>query len=287
MHPRQLLEENLEVIDRVVLRVCRRSGLAAGEVDDFASAVKLALVENDYTILRRFEGRSSLATYLTIVIQRLLADHFVRIHGRWRPSQQAERLGPRAVLVEDLVGRQHRSIDEAAAMAAMTPREVSEIAARLPVRAPRAREVPLPPEEAVPLASRERSDAALEDRELRGMSVRTGTLLREAMAGWPAADRMLLRLRFESSLSIADIARVMNIPQRPLYRQFEALFERLRKMLAAAGIDPADAADLLAATDRIELDFGPAWKNAETWKNADAGRTKDAETVSGSEEERP
>jgi len=281
MHPRQLLEENVEVIDRIVLRVCRRGGLAAGEIDDFASAVKLALVENDYSILRRFEGRSSLATYLTIVIQRLLADHFTRMRGRWRPSQQAERLGPRAVLVEDLVGRQHRSIEEAAAIAAMTPREVADIAERLPVRAPRAREVPLPPEEVAPLASRERTDAPLQDRELRGVSARAGTLLRDAMAAWPPSDRLLLRLRFESSLSIADIARVMNTPQRPLYRQFETLFARLRNTLAAAGIDPAAAGDLLAATDRIELDFGAAWKNA------GASRTKEAETVRGSEEERP
>lgn len=281
MHPRELLEQSVEVVDRVILRVCRRSALAPGEIDDFASAVKLALVENDYRILRHFEGRSSLATYLTIVIQRLLADHFTRTHGRWRPSQQAERLGPRAVLVEDLVGRQHRSIEDAAAVASMTPREVADLTARLPLRAPRAREVPLPPEEIVPLASRDRADAELHDRELRGVSVRAGALLRDAMATWNATDRMLLRLRFESSLSIADIARLMNIPQRPLYRQFEALFERLRNTLAAAGIDPADAADLLAAADRIELDFGAAWKNPEP------RRTNESETERGSEEERP
>ncbi|HEX8407369.1 MAG TPA: hypothetical protein VF883_00770 [Thermoanaerobaculia bacterium] len=281
MHPRELLEQSVEVVDRVVLRVCRRSGMAAGEVDDFASAVKLALVENDYTILRRFEGRSSLATYLTIVIQRLLADHFTRLHGRWRPSQQAERLGPRAVLVEDLVGRQRRSIEDAAQLASMTTREVADIAERLPVRAPRAREVPLPPEQVVPLASRERTDGELHDRELRGVSARAGSLLRDAIGAWNATDRMLLRLRFESSLSIADIARLMNIPQRPLYRQFEALFERLRNTLAAAGIDPAAAADLLAAADRIELDFGAAWKNA------DPRRTNESETEQGSEEERP
>src|SRR5436853_6889058 len=74
MDPRQLIEQNVELIDRLVHRACRRVGVPTDDIGDAASMVKLALVENDYDILRRYEGRSSLATYLTIVIQRLLAD---------------------------------------------------------------------------------------------------------------------------------------------------------------------------------------------------------------------
>jgi DNA-directed RNA polymerase specialized sigma24 family protein len=113
MHPRQLIEQNVELIDRLVARACRRVGIAVGEVEDVASVVKLALVENDYAILRRYEGRSSLATYLTTVIQRMLADQRERTHGRWRPSPEAERLGELAVLMEEIVGKQRRSVDDA------------------------------------------------------------------------------------------------------------------------------------------------------------------------------
>lgn len=46
-------------VDRLTRRVCRRGGVAAGEVGDALSTVTLALVEKDYAILRRYEGRSA------------------------------------------------------------------------------------------------------------------------------------------------------------------------------------------------------------------------------------
>jgi DNA-directed RNA polymerase specialized sigma24 family protein len=231
-----------------------------------ASMVKLALVENDYAILRRYEGRSSLATYLTIVIQRLLADQHERTHGRWRPSPEAERLGEGAVLIEDVVGRQRRSIDEATILVrsvdpAMTRDQVAALAERLPLRAPRPREVELPAEDVTPLAAKERADTNTLDGELRDLSRRAGALLRETMDAWPADDRLLVRLRFESSLSIADIARLMHVPQRPLYRRIESLLARLRAVLIEGGIDPATADELVGASQRIEMDYGLAWKN--------------------------
>jgi RNA polymerase sigma factor (sigma-70 family) len=266
MDPRQLIEQNVELIDRLVHRACRRVGVATDDIGDAASMVKLALLENDYDILRRFEGRSSLATYLTIVIQRLLSDQRERTHGRWRASAEAHRLGPHAVVIEDLVGRQHRSIDEVMPMVravdpAITRDDVAEIARRMPHRTPRPREVPLPTEDVQPLAALDRADASTNDRELRGLSEHAGTLLRDTMTAWPADDRMLVRLRFESSLKIADIARLMKVPQRPLYRRLESLLLALREILLAAGVDSAAAGELLDASNRIEIDFGPAWKN--------------------------
>lgn len=266
MDPRKLLEENVGLVDRVTRRVCRRCGYPAGEVEDFASAVKLALVESDYAILRRYEGRSSLATYLGTVVQRLLADEHERTQGRWRPSSQAERLGPRALLVEDVISRQHRSLDEALLLArsvepSITRRDVMDIADCLPQRASRPREVPLPDEELRPLAAADRADAAAQDRELSNVSRRVRMLLGKTMSTWPAEDRRLVLLRFGSSFTIADIGRMLNLPQRPLYRRLESLLARLREVLVTAGVDPATADDLLSASHRIEIDFGLEWKN--------------------------
>lgn len=209
MDPQHLLEANLALIDRLAGHVCRRFGMNGSDVDDVASMVKLRLMENDYAILRRYEGRSSLATYLTVIIQRLLSDQRERTHGR-----------------------QSR-----------TPREV-----------------PLAEEEAIPLAASDRADEAAFDNELRELSRRGGALIRETMAGWPADARLLVRLRFESSLSIADIARLMKVPQRPLYRRLESLLRRLRDVLIEGGIDSASADDLLEAAHRIEPNFNLAWK---------------------------
>lgn len=282
MQPRALLEQNLELIDRVVARACARVGIPAGDVADVASGVKLALVENDYAILRRFEGRSSLATYLTIVVQRWLAGEHERTHGRWRASPEAQRLGDRAMRVEELVRRRGRPVDEAlsilrAADPSLTREDVVAIADRLPQRTPRPREVPLPAEEIEPIPAPDRADRQTLDRELGELSLRAGALLRDAMAGWPADDRLLVRLRFESSLTIADISRLMAVPQRPLYRRLEALLGRLRTALVSAGIDPATAHEILDASARIGGEFGLEWKNDGT------GRTNDAEDTDGLE----
>lgn len=175
-------------------------------------------------------------------------------------------MGESAVLIEDVVCRQRRTIDEATAIVrgidpSMTRDGVTAIVRRLPERAPRPREVELPADDVVPLAARERADATLLDGELRDLSRRAGTLLRETMDAWPDDDRLLVRLRFESSLSIADIARLMHVPQRPLYRRLESLLGRLRAVLLEGGIDPATADDLVGAAQRIEMDYGLSWKN--------------------------
>src|SRR6516164_4999589 len=65
----------LDLIERVTAHICQRNRLNTAEADDFASHVKLKVVEHDYAILGKFEGRSSLQTYLTVVIQRLFLDY--------------------------------------------------------------------------------------------------------------------------------------------------------------------------------------------------------------------
>src|SRR5688572_4266032 len=103
MNPKDLFETNLGTIERVIAVVCRRARLFGPDAEDFASEVRLALIENDYEILAKYEGRSSLDTFLTVVIQRLLADARTRAKGRWHASTEAQRLGPVAVQLETLV----------------------------------------------------------------------------------------------------------------------------------------------------------------------------------------
>src|SRR5687767_9861715 len=89
-------EENLGAIERAIARVCREARLDGADAEDFASSVRLALLADDCAILRKFEGRSSMPTYLTIVVRRLLFDE-LRATGRWYASSEAQRRGPVAV----------------------------------------------------------------------------------------------------------------------------------------------------------------------------------------------
>ncbi|MGH8186413.1 MAG: hypothetical protein ACREUC_07605, partial [Steroidobacteraceae bacterium] len=79
----------------------------------------LKLIEHDYAVLRRFEGASSLRTYLTVVLHRVLLDQRNREWGRWRPSAAAYRNGPLAVRLERLVTRD--GLTPAEAIAAVGP----------------------------------------------------------------------------------------------------------------------------------------------------------------------
>jgi RNA polymerase sigma-70 factor, ECF subfamily len=60
--------------------------LAQEDIDDLCAEVFLALLAEDYAVLRRFRGQSSLATYLTVIARRVV------VHGVIR-RRMAEALG--------------------------------------------------------------------------------------------------------------------------------------------------------------------------------------------------
>jgi hypothetical protein len=67
MHPPQLFEANLDVIERAIAQVARRVRLRGADAEDFASSARVALLADDCAVLRKFEGRSSFASYVAIV----------------------------------------------------------------------------------------------------------------------------------------------------------------------------------------------------------------------------
>jgi RNA polymerase sigma factor for flagellar operon FliA len=260
MHPREVLEANLSLVERVIGRVCARARMYGPDAEDFASHVKLALIDDDYAVLRKWEG-GSLATYLAVVIQRMLIDVW-RARGRWQPSAEARRLGRAAVELETLLVRDGRSISDAVPAvqridASLSINAIEQLAARLPRRLPPPRSIPISDEATEELAGAGAADERVRAADVRRMSSGTNRVVREALARMALEDRMLIRLRFLSSMTIADIARMMSIPQRPLYRRLEALLGTLRQELAAAGIDGAQLADVIANPEE-EIDFG--WK---------------------------
>src|SRR6202008_4136539 len=98
---------------RVGRTIARRHQLSADEADELGSSVRLKLVENDYEVLRKFEGRSQLRTYLTTVVKRHFLDDRNARWGKWRPSAQARRLGPVAVLLDQFLTRDRLPFEEA------------------------------------------------------------------------------------------------------------------------------------------------------------------------------
>jgi RNA polymerase sigma-70 factor, ECF subfamily len=59
---------------------CRSINLSAADREDLAAEVFLAIVDNDMAVLRHFRGKSSLATYLTVIARRVVVRKLVEGH---------------------------------------------------------------------------------------------------------------------------------------------------------------------------------------------------------------
>jgi RNA polymerase sigma factor (sigma-70 family) len=253
MNAEQLFLDSLPLIDRLARATARKSALSDADVADFVSTVKVKLLENDYAVLHKFRGTSSLATYLTAVIHRLFLDERIATWGKWHASAAAVRLGATAVALERLLHRDGRSMHEAAsALVAENPKlsvaAIEELAAQLPPRPPRRRMVLL--EEADSVASTASEPPAATTQS----SATISAVVRSFLGSRSPRERLLLQLHFESGMSVADIARSLGEDQKQLYRTKENLLDQLRTRLESRGISRSQAAEVVADRGTL-LDF--------------------------------
>ena len=252
----QWLAANVPLVERLARFVCRDSRLGNADADDFVSQVMLHLVEDDYAVLRKFEGRCELTSYLIVVIRRWMSDFLVRERGKYRPSREAERLGAAAVELETMLRRDGRTLDEAiTALRArgheLTSAEAEQLAARLPERKPRPQQVAL--DEDIDPPAPPSDDELRADRATGSRAV--SEALRGAIAELPAEDQTILRLHFGAGWTVADISRSLQTDQQRLYARLRKLCRTFRARLIAAGVDAAQVADLIGRGD-VEFDFG-------------------------------
>jgi RNA polymerase sigma factor (sigma-70 family) len=242
--------EQLPVIERVIGWVCARRGLRGADAEDFASIVKIRLIENEYEVLGKWQGRSSIKTYLTTVINRIYLDFQVQRFGKWRSSAEARRLGPVALRLEQLMFRDGLSFDEACEVLLSDPRiglnrdDLHAIRVQLPQRRSRRGD----PHEHEPVRLESAGEAA-ERAELQALANRTFAVVRCSLSRLPACDRLFVRLHFQSGLTVAEAARHQGADQKALYRKKEDILKRLRADLEAEGIGKEEAQVLLASLD--------------------------------------
>ena len=230
------LVRHLAVIDRLVRFVARRHHLSIADAEEFASLVRYKLVDRDFAVLRKFQGRSSINTYLAVVIERLCLDFCVAKWGKWRPSATARRLGTVAILLERLVVREGITFDEAVGTlqtnhgVSETRGELHALFLQLPVVTARR----TPPDDfshgETPV------DDSFDHHDDEHLVARVQAALIEAFAALPAEDRRIVRLRFEEGMAVVDIARVLGLEPKPLYRRLEQIIRVLRGDLLRRGI---------------------------------------------------
>jgi DNA-directed RNA polymerase specialized sigma24 family protein len=146
--------------------------------------------------------------------------------------------------------------------------DVRDLADRLPLRRAFPRAVPLTGDE---LAAPDRADARTREGDTRRMSERAAQIVRETIAALPADERMLVRLRYGGGTSIADAARILGVPQRPLYRRIEALLRQLRTALERGGAGAAVIEDVIAAGASDGFDFGLGQRKNDSGRHTVSG----------------
>jgi RNA polymerase sigma factor (sigma-70 family) len=241
---------SLPVIDDITGRVCRRHHLSAAEADDFRSEVRVHFIDRNYEVLRRFERRSALSTYVTIVIQRVFLDYRNRLWGKWRPSAEAKRFGPTAILVERLIVRDGWNLDQVVETLRINHGTVLGEGLlmwceRLTRRGPRRQVVSEDLASGVEAAG-PGPDANVVRAEQGFLAKRVRTALDRAAQALEPEERLIVRMRFQEGMPVADIGRALHLNQKRLYRTIERLLAEIGRGLEAQGISRSDIRGLLA-----------------------------------------
>lgn len=238
------------IIESALAHASRAHRLAPAATDEFSSWARVRLLDHDQAILRKFQERSSLRTFLVTVVQRLYLDWRNAEWGKWRPTAEARRQGPVAIELERLVLRDQLSYDEAVhtlqTRGAATARECEQAWAQLP-RRPRRKRVD--EQAVVTLASTSSASELVDDDEARAEATSMCEALARALAALPPSDRLILQLRYWSGHTVARVAVLTGADQKALYRRFDKLKVDLRARLEVEGLSRAAVARL---TGRFE-----------------------------------
>ncbi|HEX7184466.1 MAG TPA: sigma-70 family RNA polymerase sigma factor [Thermoanaerobaculia bacterium] len=267
---RELFESHLSLIRELTRSVGRRHRLAPEDVEDFSSHAVVRLMENDYAILRKFLGRSSFRTYLTVVVQRLFLDFQIQRWGKWRPPARVRRLGPIAVEMDKLINRDGRPLAQVLEMlgrrqqGAPSAEALLSIASQVPFR-PRPRFETEESLEDFPIDGG--VEQPLLDGERGAMLNRVRRALNDALGALTPEDRLMLKMRYEDGFSIREIASTLDLEARPLYNRFEKCLKRLRVALETGRVTRQDVDSIVgwAGADSAPLPahFIPPSREAE------------------------
>ncbi|HEX4961419.1 MAG TPA: sigma-70 family RNA polymerase sigma factor [Thermoanaerobaculia bacterium] len=253
---RVLLESHFDLICQKLQHLSRRSGLPEHETDELRSWALFKLVEDDYRILARWQGRSSFSTYLNVVLVNLIRDYRVHVWGKWRSSAAARRSGKESVLLEQLLVRDGLPFDEVIERmrtehgVSLSRTELEDIAVKLPRRSRHRR---VGEEEMLRIPSAGKVESRVEDSECALTAAKLREMLSPILRSLPLEERRLLKLHYWESLSLAAISRLLGSPQRKLYSLRDRCLRKIRRHLEKANVS-LDQVRLLLGSAHWYLD---------------------------------
>jgi RNA polymerase sigma factor (sigma-70 family) len=241
-----LYDEHADLVDRILQATARRSGFGEADQEDFRSWALIKLLQDDCHRLSGFAGRAKFSTFLSVTVANLMKDYRNMRWGKWRPSAAARRLGEIAVHLETLVYRDRMSVEEAIDRTLSDfpgggRRALIEILGKIPTRY---RPFSVGSEALATVESPMRTDAEVLDHERSDLRDEVCGSLDDAMRSLSPEDALILKLRFWEGMKISEVAHVLKLPQKPLYRRVEQLLGTLRTSLEARGLSRSRVGEL-------------------------------------------
>lgn len=222
----------------------RGSSLSTADAEDFSSWAQEHLIRNDYAAVRTAGEHFTDDAYLRVTLVHLLIDFRNASWGRWRPSAVAKRLGRVAIQLEQLIFRDQIPVQHAVQMMVSkekgyTEKEIRQLVRALPLRL-RAHEVDL--DQAEQEATAVDAERRLQQEELW---LKLARALSNAFANLSLEDQVIARMKFQDGATIPEIARMLRVDGKPLYRRIEKILRVLRESMEREGVKPGDVRDAL------------------------------------------
>ncbi len=246
--PGQLSEDDLALLKRAARHGCRRYHLAHEDMEDCLGDLHVKVLANDGAVVRQYRGLSSWNSYLVSIAINHVKDFVHHLWGKWRPCEEAQRLGPLAIELDRLLNREGLTLDEAVLSLLTRPDvnasrvELEELAARFPERT-RPKIIPDAELETRPSAEDSPEHAAAKSESasvFRSMLV----ILREELGKLDPEDQLLLNLWAEGR-RISSLARQLGHDQKSLYGVRDRRLAKLKERFTQAGLDPEQAKAVL------------------------------------------
>jgi RNA polymerase sigma factor (sigma-70 family) len=229
--------QDLALLDQVIRTATRARRIAPEDAEDFAQHVHVRLIERNYSIFAQFAGRSSLRTYLTVVVRRMWLDWQNHLYGKWQPTVAAIRLGPFAVDLERLICRDAFTVDEAVecVRSVTGAPSVERLRRTAAVVAQRSRRRFVPDDDLSQTYAVDFVDLLLV-REAKASRARAHRLLAAELQRLSADDRALIVQRYRHRTSVQSLAQRLAVDPKALYRRFDRVLRSLRKGLVEHGL---------------------------------------------------
>lgn len=246
------LEDHLSHVEAAIRAICIRHSIYGDEAEEFASTIKLKLIEDDYKRLRDFRGNSNLKTYLYAIINRLFIDELRSRKGRWRLSADAKRLGPAAEKLEELICRDNNSFDEACYTLLSIPSyssysrdELYEIYLKLPKKKNRYL-AEVYPECLSDISSTDpHPDEVLHNKRIEVIERSIEGLIRKILPSLNDEDRLILKMRFNNDLSISMIAETLKYKRGYIENRINNILTAFKEGILSNGININDAMEVI------------------------------------------